>query len=160
MFNVNDIVIVKSEKDFEKDMLNGLCYKTDTESIYYRNDRNHIPFSSEMKKFYNKKFVVANYLDDSEIYLHTDEDDLDDVVRYTFTVNMLKPCTEDEADGSVKEDLTKEDYFNLISFVNYGYSDLIAIMKRQISSESEEYIISRMKYLDKLKEKLCDKILK
>ena len=62
MFNVNDIVIVKSEKDFEKDILNGLCYKTDTESIYYRNDRNHIPFSSEMKKFYNKKFVVANYL--------------------------------------------------------------------------------------------------
>lgn len=160
MFNVNDIVIVKSEKDFEKDMLNGLCYRTDTESIYYRDDRNQIPFSSAMKKFYDKKFVVANYLDDCEIYLYTDEDDLNDVVRYTFTVNMLKPYTEDEVDNSVKEDLTKEDYFNLISFVNYGYSDLVAIMKRQISSESEEYIISRMKYLDKLKEKLCDKILK
>ena len=63
-------------------------------------------------------------------------------------------------DNSVKEDLTKEDYFNLISFVNYGYSELVAIMKRQISSESEEYIINRMKYLDKLKEKLCDKISK
>lgn len=160
MFNVNDIVIVKSEKDFEKDILNGLCYKTDTGSIYYRNDRNQIPFSSAMKKFYNKKFIVVNYLDDNAIYLHTDEDDLDDVVRYTFTANMLKPYIEDEADNSVKEDLTKEDYFNLISFVNYGYSDLVAIMKRQISFESEEYIISRMKYLDKLKEKLCDKILK
>ena len=160
MFNVNDIVIVKSEKDFEKDILNGLCYKTDTGSIYYRNDRDQIPFLSAMKKFYDKKFIVINYLDDSEIYLQTDEDDLDDVVRYTFTVNMLKPYTEDETDNSVKEDLTKEDYFNLISFVNYGYSDLIAIMKRQISSESEEYIISRMKYLDKLKEKLCDKISK
>ena len=160
MFNVNDIVIVKSEKDFEKDILNGLCYRTDTGSIYYRNDRDQIPFSSAMKKFYDKKFIVVNYLDGSAIYLHTDEDDLDDVVRYTFTANMLKPYTEDEADNSVKEDLTKEDYFNLISFVNYGYSDLVAIMKRQISSESEEYIISRMKYLDKLKEKLCDKILK
>ena len=160
MFNVSDIVIVKSEKDFEKDILNGLCYKTDTGSIYYRNDRDQIPFLSAMKKFYNKKFVVANYLDDSEIYLQTDEDDLDDVVGYTFTVNMLKPYTEDETDNSTKEDLTKEDYLNLISFVNYDYSDLIAIMKRQISSESEEYIINRMKYLDKLKEKLCDKILK
>ena len=160
MFNVNDIVIVKSEKDFEKDMLNGLCYKTDTESIYYRNDRNQIPFSLAMKKFYNKKFVVANYLDDSEIYLYTDEDDLNDVVKYTFTINMLKPYTEDDIDDSIREDLSKEDYFNLISFVNYGYSDLVAIMKRPISSESEEYIINRMKYLDKLKEKLCDKILK
>ena len=102
MFNVNDIVVVKSEKDFEKDILNGLCYKTDTGSIYYRNDRDQIPFLSAMKKFYNKKFVVANYLDDSEIYLQTDEDDLDDVVRYTFTVNMLKPYTEDEVDNSVK----------------------------------------------------------
>lgn len=160
MFNINDIVIVKSEKDFEKDMLNGLCYRTDTESIYYRNDRNQIPFSSAMKKFYDKKFVVANYLDDCEIYLYTDEDDLNDVVKYTFTINMLKPYTEDEVDNSIKEDLSKEDYFNLISFVNYGYSDLVAIMKRPISSESEEYIINRMKYLDKLKEKLCDKILK
>lgn len=160
MFNVNDIVIVKSEKDFEKDMLNGLCYRTDTESIYYRNDRNQIPFSSAMKKFYDKKFVVANYLDDCEIYLYTDEDDLNDVVKYTFTINMLKPYTEDDIDDSIREDLSKEDYFNLISFVNYGYSDLVAIMKRPISSESEEYIINRMKYLDKLKEKLCDKILK
>ena len=160
MFNVNDIVIVKSEKDFEKDILNGLCYKTDTGSIYYRNDRDQIPFLSAMKKFYDKKFIVVNYLDDSAIYLHTDEDDLDDVVGYTFTVNMLKPYTEDATDNNVKEDLTKEDYLNLISFVNYGYSDLVAIMKRQISSESEEYIINRMKYLDKLKEKLCDKILK
>lgn len=160
MFNVNDIVVVKSEKDFEKDMLNGLCYRADTESIYYRNDRNQIPFSSTMKKFYDKKFVVANYLDDYEIYLYTDEDDLNDVVRYTFTINMLKPYTEDDIDDSIKEDLSKEDYFNLISFVNYGYSDLVAIMKRPISSESEEYIINRMKYLDRLKEKLCDKILK
>lgn len=160
MFNVNDIVIVKSKKDFERDMLNGLCYKTDTESIYYRNDRNQIPFSSAMKKFYDKKFVVANYLDDYEIYLYTDEDDLNDVVKYTFTINMLKPYTEDDIDDSIREDLSKEDYFNLISFVNYGYSDLVAIMKRPISSESEEYIINRMKYLDKLKEKLCDKILK
>lgn len=160
MFNVNDIVIVKSEKDFEKDMLNDLCYRTNTESIYYRNDRNQIPFSSAMKKFYDKKFVVANYLDDCEIYLYTDEDDLNDVVKYTFTINMLKPYTEDDIDDSIREDLSKEDYFNLISFVNYGYSDLVAIMKRPISSESEEYIINRMKYLDKLKEKLCDKILK
>lgn len=51
MFNVNDIVVVKSEKDFEKDILNGLCYKTDTGSIYYRNDRDQIPFSSAMKSF-------------------------------------------------------------------------------------------------------------
>lgn len=160
MFNVNDIVIVKSEKDFEKDILNGLCYKTDTGSIYYKNDRNQIPFSPAMKKFYDKKFVVANCLNDNEVYLYTDEDDLNDVVRYTFTVNMLKPYIEDEVDNNIKEDLTKEDYLNLISFVNYGYSDLVTIMKRQISSESEEYIINRMKYLDKLKEKLCDKILK
>ena len=157
MLNKDDIVIVKSEKDFEKDMLNGLCYRTDTESIYYKNDRNNITFLSAMRKFCNKKFLVANYISDDEIYLYTDEDSLTDVTRYVFTKNMLKPYVND---NDVRDDLSKEDYFNLISFVNYGYSDLVAIMKRQISSESEEYIISRMKYLDKLKEKLCDKILK
>ena len=160
MFNTHDIVVVKSEKDFEKDVLNNLSYITNTGSIYYKNDSNQIPFLAAMKKFCDKKFIVANYLNDNEIYLYTDEDDLNDVIKYTFTANMLKPYIEDDVYCEIEEDLSKEDYFNLISFVNYDYSNLMTVMKRSIQLESEEYIMNRIKYLDKLKEKLCDKISK
>lgn len=156
MLNKDDIVVVKSNQDFVNDVYNGCCsYDNDTQTIHYKDS--YILFSAEMRKFCNKKFLVANYISDDEIYLYTDEDNLTDVVKYVFTKNMLKPYADDT---DVKDDLSKEDYLNLISFVNHEYSDLVAIMKRSISLESEEYIINRMKYLDKLKEKLCDKILK
>ena len=91
-----------------------------------------------MKMYINKKRIkmflennvkIANLYFNKYSNLLYDETTLPFISIYYYNP---KPYTEDETDNSVKEDLTKEDYLNLISFVNYGYSDLIAIMKRQI----------------------------
>lgn len=150
MYNINDIVVVKSFEEFENDAKAGLCHIDSDGDIYYNNSE--MPFTEMMYRFCNKKFIVDKYLNDDEIFLKTDEDDLESVIMFTFTTNMLKPYIDDT------DSLTKEDYLNLISSVNYEYFNLINILNKTSTTEVKDYIMYRIKYLDKLKEKLCDKV--